>query len=381
LVKRDKVEGVRDSANTMNDMQPHMPDWFSMPSEALRMQMTRRALKLSDVAKEIRGGMATLLAILEGTKSIDMSVAEDLAPVLGGTVNFWIKRQQNFDVAFERAVDRAFFTESEDWLSLPVPGEKPRGPKTQEILRAEVLRRMRFYNTSTRQAWDARYGKVCSDTLFRKSNVLTSDKALVLMWLRTGEIRADQIDTKPWNSENLRGQLDQIRKLSKQKDPKVFFPKLRDICSEAGVAIVAKRAPVGCPASGASRMITNDKALILLSFRGLSDDKFWFTVFHEIGHLLLHNGRTFVDTNMDETNELEMQANAFASECIIHERNQDEFKSLVPNREKVIRFSVRTGVSPGLIVGQMQHHQMINQNQLNYLKRHWKWDQLGELVD
>lgn len=352
-----------------------------MPSEALRMQMTRRALKLSDVAKEIRGGMATLLAILEGTKTIDETVAEDLAPILGGTANFWIKRQQNFDIAFERAVDRALFTEREDWLSLPVPGEKPRGPKTQEILRAEVLRRMRFYNTSTRQAWDARYGKVCSDTLFRKSNALTSDKALVLMWLRTGEIKANLIDTKPWNLENLRGQLDQIRKLSKQKDPKVFFPKLRDICSEAGVAVVAKRAPAGCPASGASRMITNDKAMILLSFRGLSDDKFWFTVFHEIGHLLLHNGRAFVDTNMDETNELEMQANAFASECIVHERNRDEFKSLVPNREQVLRFSVRTGVSPGLIVGQMQHHQLIEQNQLNYLKRRWKWDQLDELVD
>lgn len=365
----------------MNDIQTLVPDWFSMPSEALRMQMARRALKLGDVASGIHGGMTTLRAIFEGVKRIDAALAAELATVVGGTTSFWIKRQQNFDIAFERAVDRAFFTEREDWLSLPVPGEKPRGPKTEQILRAEVLRRMMFYNASTRQAWDARYGEVCSDTLFRKSNLLSNDKALVLMWLRTGELAADLIDTQPWDSENLRGQLDQIRKLSRQKDPRVFFPKLRDICSAAGVAVVAKRAPRGCPAAGASRMVTNDKAMILLSFRGLSDDKFWFTVFHEIGHLLLHSGRSFVDSTMEESTDLEMEANEFASKCIVQERNLEEFNSLTPDREHVIRFSVRTGVSPGLIVGQMQHQQKISQNQLNYLKRRWKWDQLGELLD
>ena len=36
--------------------------------------------------------------------------------------------------------------------------------------------------------------------------------------------------------------------------------------------------------------------MIILSFRYLSDDHFWFTFFHEIGHLLLHKeDLTFID--------------------------------------------------------------------------------------
>ena len=69
-----------------------------------------------------------------------------------------------------------------------------------------------------------------------------------------------------------------------------FLPKLQALCAEAGVALVFVRAPRGCRVSGASRLVTPEKAMILVSFRFRSDDQFWFTVFHEIGHLILHQG-------------------------------------------------------------------------------------------
>ena len=365
----------------MIDGQEFTPDWFSKPGDSLRALMLRRGLATKDVAKHLHGGMATLRGLLDGTGSINKSHAAALAEHLGGTVSFWLKRQANYEAALERAVDRATATEGDDWLLLPVPGDKPRGRLSAEKRRAEVRRRLKFFNVGTLKAWDARYGRICSDTLFRKSEAFTSDDAAILMWLRMGELRADLVDTRSWNAGNLQDRLGEIRKLSKVKDPELFLPKLRELCSEAGVAVVAKRAPQGCPASGASRMVAPDKAMILLSFRGLSDDKFWFTVFHEIGHLLLHGARPFVDADMDDVDEAERQANQFASRCIVPERNADEFEELEPARDQVVRFSVRVGVAPGLTVGQMQHREMIRQDQLNYLKRRWKWEQLDELMD
>ncbi len=94
-------------------------------------------------------------------------------------------------------------------------------------------------------------------------------------------------------------------------------------------------------------MVASDKAMILLSFRGLSDDKFWFTVFHEIGHLIMHGTQTFVDDDMDELNDTEREANEFASRCIIPESRELEFEGLEPEMDAVIRFSVSAGVSPG----------------------------------
>ncbi len=343
--------------------------------------MQRLDVSACSLAQHLDGGMYTVRGLLEGTLSIDVKLASTIAQHLGGTASFWTNRQKIYDVALERATDRATAIEADDWLLLPVPGSKPRGQLTPDKLRSEVQRRLTFFNVATMSSWAERYKRVCSDTLYRKSDAFTSDDALTLMWLRCGEIGADLVTTRPWKAENLQDRLIEIRKLSKLRNPASFLPKLKSLCAEAGVAVVAKRAPRGCPASGAVRMVTPDKALMLLSFRGLSDDRFWFTVFHEVGHLLLHSNRTFVDTDLDGSSDAEHEANAFASRCIVPEQHVEEFDALEPKAEKVMRFAVKMGVSSGLIVGQMQHQNAADHDQLNYLKRRWKWAQLEPLLD
>ncbi|WP_157099182.1 ImmA/IrrE family metallo-endopeptidase [Novosphingobium rosa] len=359
------------------------PDWFSKPGDSLRALMLRKSIDAQDVARHLDGGMKTLRGLLDGSNPIDDGHAGVLAEAVGGTISFWLKRQEQYDDALERAVDRAATVEADDWLMLPVPGEKPRGRMTQEKKRDEVRRRLRFFNVGTMDAWQIRYGKICTSTLFRTSSTFNSDDGAVLMWLRDGELSSDLVSTKPWNAGNLQDRLDSIRKLSKLKQPEVFLPKLKELCAEAGVAVVAKRAPQGCRASGASRLVAPDKAMVLLSFRGRSDDTFWFTVFHEIGHLILHGARTFVDSDMhgDNLDECENEANDFASRIIVPEQRVEEFKRLRADKFDVIRFSNRVGVSAGLLVGQMQHRDMINPSQLNFLKRRWQWEDLAEVMD
>lgn len=365
----------------MTDEHEFTPDWFSKPGDSLRSLMVRRGLTALDVAKCLEGGLADVRGLLDGTGRIEADSATALATHLGGTASFWMKRQSQYDIALGRAVDRATAVEADDWLLLPVPGPRPKGRLTSQKRRAEVQRRLSFFNVATMAAWEARYGRICSNTLFRKSQALPTNNGAVLMWLRSGEMSADLVSTRSWNAGNLQDRLEDIRKLSKVRRPEGFLPKLKSLCAEAGVAVIAKRAPQGCPASGASRMVAPDKAMILLSFRGLSDDRFWFTVFHEIGHLLLHGARTFVDADMEEVDESEKEANEFASSCIVPDKRSEEFQNLKVDRDAIIRFSVSAGVSPGLTVGQMQHRRMLNRDQMNYLKRHWTWNELEGVLD
>lgn len=365
----------------MKDKQGFTPDWFSKPGDSVRAIMVRRGVDPCDVSERFQGGMETLRGLLDGSRGIDDSNADALAASLGGTRSFWLKRQSQYEDALERAVDRAIAVEADEWLRLPVPGPRPRGRMSDDTRRAEVRRRLAFFNVGTFNAWEARYGRICSETLFRTSQAFASDNGAVLMWLRSGELGADIVATRSWNAGNLRDRLQTIRALSKVRQPERFLPKLKALCAEAGVAVVAKKAPDGCRASGASRMVAPDKAMILLSFRGLSDDKFWFTVFHEIGHLVLHGAKTFVDADMEDLDESEREANDFASSCIIPENRMSEFYQLATNRDAVVRFSVSVGVSPGLTVGQMQHRELIRRNEMNYLKRHWKWDDLVAVMD
>jgi len=127
-------------------------------------------------------------------------------------------------------------------------------------------------------------------------------------------------------------------------------------------------------------MVAPDKAMLLVSFRYRADDQFWFTIFHEIGHLLLHQGRTFVDEDGTPEDLSEREADDFARTCIIPPTRQEEFDELQPRSGAVTRFSVSIGVAPGLTVGQMQRRGVIKYNSLNSLKRYWKWADIEPAV-
>jgi Zn-dependent peptidase ImmA (M78 family) len=121
--------------------------------------------------------------------------------------------------------------------------------------------------------------------------------------------------------------------------------------------------------------------MIVLSFRYLSDDQFWFSFFHEIAHLLLHGiGATFIDGEAAEASEKEGEANAFSAGVLIPAERQEELMSVRGRFRDVIRFAVSIGVSPGIVVGQMQHRKLIGPHQLNGLKRRYDLDEIRAAV-
>jgi Zn-dependent peptidase ImmA (M78 family)/plasmid maintenance system antidote protein VapI len=360
----------------LTEEQQFTPDWFSKPGDSLLSLMRRRNVTASQLADTLDGGMEWLRGLLAGSITIDARIARNLARAVGGTDEFWLKRQANYEKALERAVSAIFDVEGEQLLGqIPAPDGKSIGHFGEVRKREELRRRLAFFGVSNLRGWNSRYGYLRSCTQFRTSPSFLSDERAVARWLRFGEIEAALTSTKPWNPNVLREKLSEIRKLSRISHPARFLPKLKNLCAEAGVAVVVLRAPKGCRASGATRRVA-DRAMILLSFRFRADDQFWFTLFHEIGHLLLHDAQTFIDDDETLEDEREQEANAFASNCIIPKERQTEFEHLPLDRTAILRFSISLGIAPGLIVGQMQHRGTIGREHFNKLKRHWTWDQI-----
>ncbi|WP_428414890.1 ImmA/IrrE family metallo-endopeptidase [Pararhizobium sp.] len=353
------------------------PDWFSKPGDSIRAVMKKRGIAAADLARHLDGGMVRVRTLLDGTGSIDEDTAVELTSVLGANTKFWLKRQENFDAAVDRAVQRICAEEDEDViLSIPAPGPKPKGKLSAESKAEEVRRRLIHFNVPTINSWTSRYGRLVSHTDFRKSNTFSSHDDATLLWLRRGELESDMINTRAWEPGNLEDRITAIRKLSQVRHPQSFLPKLRELCAEAGVALVVVKAPKGCRASGAARMVDPDKAMLLLSFRYRTDDQFWFTVFHEIGHLLLHKAHTFLDSDETPYDDREEEANEFAQGCIIPENRASEFERLGTDRDSILRFSVSLGIAAGMTVGQMQHRGMLPREKMNRLKRTWTWEQI-----
>ena len=148
---------------------------------------------------------------------------------------------------------------------------------------------------------------------------------------------------------------------------------MRNLCAEAGVALVFTPELRKLRVSGATYWLTKDKVLIQLSLLYKSDDHFWFTFFHEARHVLqeIKNG-VFVE-GLKDGNEAEQDANAFAADFLIPKHQYATFVRLRDFRAlNVTRFAEGLGIAPGILVGRLQHDKAICFDRLNPLKRRFR---------
>jgi plasmid maintenance system antidote protein VapI/Zn-dependent peptidase ImmA (M78 family) len=346
------------------------PDWASAPGETIADILGEQHLSLSEFGLRIGQTQEYVKNLLQGRATITLAIARRLERVLGASVEFWMSR----DFQYREDTTRLSITDKE-WLNeLPVGDMIKFGwLKATPHPSQEISACLKFFEVPSVSAWRQTYANLQEMAAFRTSPSFDSRPASVASWLRQGEIEGGGIDCLPWNPAQFQESLSNIRSLTREKDPKRFIPALQNLCAAGGVAVVILRAPNGCRASGATRFLSPNKALLLLSFRYLSDDQFWFSFFHEAGHLLLHGDRLFLEGVGTPSTKEEEEANDFAARVLIPPEFHHALLRLPLDGREVIRFSRRVGVSPGIVVGQLQHHKKITHRQLNSLKRRYKW--------
>jgi HTH-type transcriptional regulator/antitoxin HigA len=347
------------------------PDWASAPGDTISDILHERNLTVIEFAHRMGDTTEHATDLLQGRATITIGIARRLERVLGASVEFWMSRdfQYRQDSARLHAPDHQWLAELPlgdmiqfGWLK-PVPRPSD-----------EMSACLRFFDVPSVAAWHQVYANLQEMVAFRTSRSFDSRLAAVAAWLRQGEIEGGVIECSPWDRNRFEECLSRIRPLTRQKDPSRFIPELLKLCRACGVAVVIVRAPNGCRASGATRFLSRDKALLLLSFRHLSDDQFWFSFFHEAAHLLLHGDKGFFLEGLEPpTTILEEEANEFAGRILVPSEFRTAMLGLPVHSREVIRFARRLGVSPGILVGQLQHFEKIKRNQLNGLKRRFRW--------
>jgi HTH-type transcriptional regulator/antitoxin HigA len=343
--------------------------------------MTLANLSQADLSSRLGVSSHEMASLLSGTSVLSSDTATKLATTLGGSADYWLQRDANFrEDAMRIPIERRY---EANWLkSMPYSELVSLGwVKSKESDDEKAAELLSFFGVVLSAQWKLRYNAILTSKAFRATAAVTGKETVLSTWLRYGEVAGTKIDCRKWNPARLRKSLDEIRVLTRNKRPIAFIPELRRILSDCGVALVIARTPSGCAASGATQFLSKGKALLLLSFRYKTDDQFWFSCFHEIGHLLLHDiDRTFVDEGMDVrvSSHVEIEANEFAADSLIPKPNQDEMIGLSRNAEDIIRFARKIGVAPGIVVGQLQHRRLVPYQYLHGLKRRFSEDDIDE---
>lgn len=348
------------------------PVWASPLGETVREIVRRKGLKDALVASALGVSEIELPQVLDGDLPINKARAEKLAAQIGGTPRFWLAREAQYRQALKSIHD-----DTRSWISsLPYADMAKFGwLGTASTFADKLQHTLSFFGVSCvdewRDTWLSERGGLIA---YRTSPVFATQAAAAAAWLRQGELAASQIHTARWSCMDFERLLPDLRLLSRIHKPTEFMPQLQQKCSACGVAVVIVRAPKGCPASGATR-VKNGKAILQLSARYLRDDSFWFTFFHEAGHLVLHEDRLFLEWSerryLDEKEEHE--ANDFAGKILIPPSQEPAMLELPHDYKSIMRFARNISVSPGIVVGQLQHRGLLPREKLNFLKKRYTW--------
>jgi HTH-type transcriptional regulator / antitoxin HigA len=323
--------------------------------------MTQKELSL-------RLGMSTkhLNEIIKGKSPITIETALKLESVLGLPASFWIGLENSYQEAITR-LDQLTINEKEKEIAKSINyAEIARlgwVSKTKSIL-SKIANLRSFFGIA-----NLTYIPDTIPVAFRRSSAYASSDYALATWLRKGELIAQEIQTDRYLKSKLKKALPELRKLT-LKPHKEAIEALTHLFADCGIALTIVPHISQTHVNGAIKWINPDKIMLQLSLKGRYSDIFWFSLFHEIGHIYFgHNKKgTFIDIP-DVNSEIEIEADDFAKNILIP---QAEYSSFIASsqftEQNIEEFAQIIGTNQGIIVGRLMHDKLITFNQLHHLR-------------
>lgn len=356
------------------------PDYTIAPGEILEETLQSRGMQKVDLAERCGLSAKQMSLIISGKAPVTPETAINFERVLGISANIWNNLEAKYRLFKARRQDYKELSKHEDWLQkFPIKELERRGiiekSDSKPRYAAQLLD---FFGVGSVATWQERYEQL--QVAFRRSPAFKSSNEAVVTWLRIGELKAAETDCNSYDKSEFDAALKKIRHLSCE-EPKVFEPKMKELCANSGVALVFVGELSGTHLSGATRWLQSDKAMIELSLRYKTDDHLWFTFFHEAGHIKLHGKKkVFIDEiNQSVFSDEEQEANQFAANRLVPKKAYKEFiKNDDYNQSNICEFAAALGITPGIVVGRLQHDDLLSwRTPLNSLKCHFKLVETG----
>lgn len=358
------------------------PDWVSPPGETLLDIIEERNWSQSELASRLGYTNKHISQLINGKVPLSVDAALRLERVLGASADFWLEREASYQRHTARLDAIQECGKWVDWLDeLPVKELMA----TQAIPKRRLIDKnkpsivascLQFFSVASPDEWRAQYGAVQAN--FRRSDAHESDTAAVISWLRLGEQIAEKQAIATYDEREFEYVLSMARGLTRFS-PQEFYPRLIRMLADAGVLLVLVPSIPKARVSGVARWLKGNRPVIQLSLYGKTNDKFWFNLFHEAAHLLLHGNTksarqsVFLDNDGESSSDpVEQEANQWAADFLVPSEYKNTLSSL-RTKAAVKDFSDRIDIHPGIVVGRLQHDDVIPLSWMNGLKESFRF--------
>lgn len=347
------------------------------PGKYLEEVISELGMSKNELARRMNRPAPKLSAIFSGDKAITSDTALQLEKVVGVPAHIWTGLEAEYRLTLarnqevheiQRLRDESSLITKFCYSELVKLGLVARKTKADE----KVQELHHFFGvTSLHNIPSLKRYQVA----FRQGAGQISPEA-TSAWLRIGELEGQKANSKPYRKDILENALPSIRSMT-QISPEKFENQLRQILLKAGVVLVF------CPhlpktyLHGATFWLGPTKSVLMLTIRGSWADIFWFSLFHEIGHLLLHSKHMIFLEGIHKKGEFakpEEEANQFAANILIP---PDDFKTFLKSgafyTQSIKAFARHLAIDPGVVVGRLQHDGYIQNSWHNRLRSRYEW--------
>lgn len=350
------------------------PDLIIHPGESIKEILEERNISQEELA--IRCGFTAkhVSEVINGKKKISSKFANSLEYALGISTAFWINLQGIYDREILELERINNMTEKEfkilDELKEIVKYCEKRNIIPQNIDKSMVVLKMRklLNLNDLRDIPNLPINQIA----FRGSKKNKVNIYILYAWQKLCEYLTNNIEVKKeFDKEKLESSYEEIKKTMFLK-PNAMIAKLKSIFLECGIVFEVVEHFTGAPVQGFIQK-KKDKIILCMTLRQSFIDIFWFTLFHEIGHLIHDDfDNNLIDYSFIES-KIEQEADEFAKNILINEKDYINFKKNNNlNYKEIKKFAASQNVIPSIVIGRIQNDTQDFSFLASY-KEQYKW--------
>ena len=328
--------------------------------EAIGMSQTELAERLGRTPKY-------LTDLVKGKAHITSEVAQGLERVLGVPAEGWLNLERKYQDEQMKIKALRFGQECIAWVEkFPLPFLKKKGiiPNTRK--KEEMVEPLlSFFRVASPREHSQIYNQ--KSGAFKIELRHTTESEAISVWLRLGELDADSISLSAFDKKKLKSSIPDMQDISFRMDS-IWMNELHDVCASCGVALSYTPCISKAPIYGAARWIKNNSVpLIQVTDRGKDMNKFWFSFYHELGHIILHGKKDiFIDglteDELKQDEEKETEADVFAAKTLLNGNYRRKLESMLKSQvttSYIKKLSQKWHVHPSILVSQLQRLEKI----------------------
>lgn len=331
------------------------------PGATIREQLENRGMTQKEFALRMGLSEKHISHLINGQVELTQDVALRLESVLGVPASFWNNLESIYREKLTRVVmEQELAKDVELAAAFPYPkmaalGWVAAARKPEE----KALHLRHFFEVAKLDLLD---GLRIPGIAYRRTGTNEISDYSLAAWAQKARIEARQYKTAPINISKLEQEIPRIREMT-IKNPAVFCNELTTLFAGCGIALVFLPHIGGSFLHGAS-FYDGNRIVMGLTVRGRDADKFWFSLFHEMCHII----RGHISASQT-TNEQEDEADAFARDVLISpEQYQVFIGANCFSKDCIIAFAHKIGIAPGIVLGRLQKENFVPYNRFNELK-------------